>query len=278
MKINVNDISFEVNAESNSMFWDYLNQGKWEPHTFKIIDYYVEPKSIVLDIGCWIGPLSLYMAAKDAAFFSIDPDPTAFKNFERNVGCNLSLSKHITSSNIAITQTNDEFQLYARCGYGNSSSSLLNRARDNSDYVKIKGLTFQEYLKTQKLSIVDFIKMDIEGGEFQIVDSFSDGLKKLGFPTLLLSLHYGYLNEWLYKSKVGNQFLSKGMMKIESILKFYIFKNQMLKKLYEIVALAKQFRFVYNEHGEPISSLNLNSTHLLKNKIDLLLSNKPFIA
>ena len=64
-----------------------------------------------------------------------------------------------------------------------------------------------------------------------------------------------------------------------SIVKeFYIFENKMLKKLDEIVALAKQFRFVYNEHGEPISSLNLNSTYLLKNKIDLLLSNKPFIA
>jgi hypothetical protein len=68
------------------------------------------------------------------------------------------------------------------------------------------------------------------------------------------------------------------MMKLECIFEFYIFENKMLKKLDEIVALAKQFRFVYNEHGEPISSLNLNSTYLLKNKIDLLLSNKPFIA
>ena len=61
MKILINNIEFNVNGTVYMPFWNDLNSGEWEKETFEIIDYFVSNNSKTLDIGCWTGPVSLYM-------------------------------------------------------------------------------------------------------------------------------------------------------------------------------------------------------------------------
>ena len=62
MKITLKDKTFEVvESQYDQLWWD-INSGKWEPRTFEILNYFVGTGDIVLDLGAWIGPVSLYAA------------------------------------------------------------------------------------------------------------------------------------------------------------------------------------------------------------------------
>lgn len=167
MKLNINNIEFEVDDSTQPEFWDCLNQAKWEPDTFKIIDSFVFENSIVLDIGCWIGPLSLYMAGKGAEVFSIDPDPIAFKEFIVNLNLNPVLKQNIHPFNIAITQDSRSVKLFARSGYGNSSTSIIHRIRDAKRVAVCEGLSFNEFINRTSLNRVEFIKWTLRAANLK---------------------------------------------------------------------------------------------------------------
>jgi FkbM family methyltransferase len=270
----INKIAFKVDPSFNPSFWEYLNAGKWEAHTFNTIDSFVHNDSVAIDLGCWIGPLSLYIAGKGARVFSIDPDPVAYREFIRNIDLNPELKALIHPTNIAITENNDTYKLYARSGYGNSSSSILNRTRDAVDHTNIKGIRFEQFIEQSGLSKIDFIKIDIEGGEFKIMDSIIKVVKEFNHPTILLSIHYYHLNESIYQKKIGGKFISLSLMKLEKILGFHLFKNNLIRELDKIVNLAGLYPYIYDQHNYPLDKESLTSKYLLKNQIDLLFTSR----
>lgn len=273
MKIVINNITFEVDSQSNLDFWKYVNKGKWETETFTIIDKYVSESSNALDLGCWIGPITLYMAAKGAQVMSIDPDPVAFAQFEKNVAVNPSLSKNIEARNIAVDNVDGAIKIHARSGYGNSSTSLLKRVRDEVEDTTVKAFTLENILENRK---VDFIKIDIEGGEFRIIDSFFSCIHRNDYPTMLISMHYNHLNEYIYQNRVKSKFVSLVMMKIEKWTKKHFFSNELAKHIDKVIALAKAYKYVYDTNGKLLTVNELNSTYLLHHKIDLLFTNMHY--
>ena len=165
MKLKINDIAFEADASFKPHYWKDIDAGLWEKQSFELIDAIVKESDQVLDIGCWAGPLSLYMAAKGADVYAVDPDPAAFGALLKNLELNPSLSHRVHPYQLAISNENGKSKLYARTDYGNSSSSLLQRSRDGIDHEAADTLSFEAFIEKTKLKQIDFIKMDIEGGE-----------------------------------------------------------------------------------------------------------------
>jgi len=276
LKIKINDIKFEVASSFKPHLWDHINSGNWEKHTFEIIDHFVDDSSVVLDIGCWAGPLTFYMAGKGATVFAIDPDPVAYKALMENLTLNPNLRQNINPYNLAISSNENRVKLYARNGYGDSSTSLLNRIRDTVDCITSEGLSLSQFIKRTHLTKIDFIKMDVEGSEFEIIDSAIATIKQFNYPIMLLSLHYSQLNEFVYQKKVRLKNVSRVMMKLEEYFGLVVFKRTLFEKINKIISLAQKYKFVYDQNGDLISDSNLTPSYLLKNKLDLLLSNKKW--
>jgi len=277
LKIQLRDIKFNVDNSFKPIYWEHINSGNWEPHTFDAIDNCVNEGSNVIDIGCWAGPLSLYMAGKGANVYAIDPDPEAYKSLLINLKSNPDLNQVIKPYNIAISQNTETVKLYARNGYGDSSTSVLNRTRDNVKNATCEGYRLDQFLRTTALKQVDFLKVDIEGGEFRIIDQLLVVKKQYDCTNLLLSLHYDHLNEFIYHKRIRNKFLSLLLMKCERFTGIYVFKKELVSHLKNIRELCQQFKFVYAGDGELLGDNKLTPQYLLKNKLDLFMSESEWI-
>lgn len=89
MKVKTNDNTFEVDTTicENKTFLGIGTNGldKWEPGTFHILDLFKNDKGILIDIGAWIGPITLYSASLFNKIVSIEADPVAIEALTANI-------------------------------------------------------------------------------------------------------------------------------------------------------------------------------------------------
>jgi FkbM family methyltransferase len=184
--------SFFVNHSEE--FWDSFEDNTWEPETINILDNYLSPEDTFIDIGAWIGPITLYAGLKVKKCYSFEPDHAAFKELKENVNLNPSLAQKIDLQNQAITTDGKNVKIYSRYSYGDSGTSILKRVKSKNEFKEVSSTTFNKFISSNSIQ-VDFIKMDVEGAEFFILPSMMEVLKNQK-PKLLLSLHHGALTEF----------------------------------------------------------------------------------
>ena len=161
---------------------------KWESQTFKIIEKFLDKKYSCIDIGAWIGPTVLYECQLSRHCYAIEPDPIAFHELQNNVKLNKNLYSQITLCNFAISNSNGIIKFYNKTNeFGNSESSIVERNETNY-HVDIKSKTFDQFIQEQSITHCNFIKMDIEGGEFTVLPTMFNYLK-MHKPTLLIEFH-----------------------------------------------------------------------------------------
>lgn len=182
-QILINKVEFRVKYRP---FWRDVNSEKWEPQAFKIIDKFLDADHSVIDVGAWIGPITLYSAFKAKKCYSIEPDRVAFKELKKNLRLNKQLNKKIDLSQFCISDKNGELKFGSKSKFGDSMSSVLFGNFKKS--ITVIGTTLLKFIQDKKIDDCNFIKIDIEGGEVLVLPSIKDFLinKK---PTLYLSLH-----------------------------------------------------------------------------------------
>ena len=276
MEMRLRDVEFQVDTSLHPFFWESISTKPWETGTFDVIDQFVQPGDSVADIGCWMGPISLYLAGKGARVYAADPDPTAYKAFQSNLSLNPTLSTLITPHHLAIAPQRGTFTLYARTGYGNSSSSLLARTRDQVQDSTTLGLTLAEFMEQNAVARFSLIKLDIEGGEFALAEQLLALKQADRYGHLLLSMHYDHLNESIYQQQIFGRWLSKAFMKVERITGRYLFRRRLRQTLEPIVSLCRQFPYVYTMEGQRLSPEQLSAQQLLRSGADLFLADQPW--
>lgn len=194
-KITVNGISFQVEPGRNTAFWDNVNQGVWEPETFEIFDRCLSPETLMLDIGAWIGPTSLYGVQRAKECIAFEPDPVAFEALEKNVAANKKSkwAGALTVKNAGINKDGASFELGGRRDGGDSQSSALFPNRRTTWMVKAHRL--QDVLAEHAdQGQPVFLKIDIEGGEYELLPAISEILVDPGI-TAYISFHPKFLRQ-----------------------------------------------------------------------------------
>lgn len=171
-------------------FWRMVNQNKWENDTFGVLDRYLQPNSIYLDVGAWIGPTVLYTAQRCQTVYCIEPDYTAYRYLLWNL--DLNRIHNVQPFNVALTETTGMRQMAApKDRFGDSSTSLV-RQRPGNSTIQVFGMGWADWLKAIRPATFDLIKIDIEGGEFSLIPAMRDYLAAYK-PPLYLSLHPTFL-------------------------------------------------------------------------------------
>jgi FkbM family methyltransferase len=190
MPLTLRGRPLRVDAAGHADFWGEVSAGRWEPATFAIFERFLKPEHTYLDIGCWIGPTLLYGCQIAHRVYALEPDPLAFAELQRNIELNRPLTDNVQLANLCIATRSGEVAFGSRGAGGDSTSSLL-FARKKTHWT-VRALTFDDFLAQFEVRDVNFIKMDIEGGEYAIIPTMAPWLRRHR-PTLHLSLHPCYL-------------------------------------------------------------------------------------
>ncbi len=168
-------------APGHDWFWPTFADGSWEPTTFKIFDRFLDKEKTFVDIGAWIGPMTLYAAPNAKKVFSFEPDPVAYESLIQNIA--LSGDKNIVPYPVAVSDKWQGLKFGVKSRPGDSMSSTL-WANDRSPQVPSVSL---------EAVVLDlqpgFMKIDIEGGEKALFEGSSGIALDEVRPTIHLSLH-----------------------------------------------------------------------------------------
>lgn len=215
MQITTKDVSFKVNMslKPNAWYGSFADKGldTWEPSSYHMLDMFQNKEDgVFIDIGAWIGPLTLYAAHKYDKVIAIEADPFANISLKANVKSNDF--KNVQIIDRAISNTDDENVKFGGNGpLGNSESTLMVNDKNYEDITKkytdlthnthtetvnVKTITLDKIIKTTDLDVskISFIKIDIEGSEKLVLPHIKDFLISCNAP-LHLSLHPGFLEK-----------------------------------------------------------------------------------
>lgn len=175
--ITVGKRAYAVEIGAHRRFWDRLLRGEWEPETFAIFEKYIASRSLFVDIGAWIGPTALYGAQLAQRCIAFEPDPVAFAELRANVAANAGQewAERIEIHECAINKDGKSFTLGGSSEGADSTSSALFPDRESQWTVGEKRLG-DVLAANRKPGQPVFIKIDIEGGEYDLLPAIRDVL------------------------------------------------------------------------------------------------------
>jgi FkbM family methyltransferase len=153
-----------------------MENGQWEPETLDLLDRLLKPGDCFVDVGAWIGPTSLYAAARGAHVVAYECDPVALRLLHRNLELNSELAQLITVHEFALGESDGQVRLWSQA-LGNSESSVFAGherdgdvlACDDSAMVEVRDARSVFDAECYAASESTLIKIDVEGSEFQLL-------------------------------------------------------------------------------------------------------------
>ncbi len=133
-----------------------------------VLDH-VEPKDCVLDIGAHIGTYGIPIAKKaiHGQVYCIEAEEEVFKLLCKNVSIN-DMEDRITCHNFVAAGTSWRYRKGNGVDHSNSGANYYIRSEVKQDTI---GLNLATWIADLDLDHIDFIKMDIEGMEYQVLSS-----------------------------------------------------------------------------------------------------------
>jgi FkbM family methyltransferase len=151
---------------------------------YSIPECNIEKDDTVFDVGAHFGFFSYYAVQKGAKeVYAFEPNPSTFE----------ILKKHAKIWSDKIKPL--EFALYSSSGFLDlfiptplSISSTL-REKENCEKVKVKTITLDSFVKGYNVERVDFIKIDAEGSEREILKGAKETIKKFKPKMAIAAYH-----------------------------------------------------------------------------------------
>jgi FkbM family methyltransferase len=196
----VNDCKLRLRFSDGSARHMFFNE--YEREETERIAQLVRPDMTVLDIGANLGYFTLQMArlaGGGGKIHAFKPNPEMFTRLEENVRFNPELADgRIKIHRLALGEKEGEAEFFCPITGSEGVGGLKDIQRAPlREVIKVSVQTLDDFLAEQKITRVDFIKMDIEGGELGVLRGAPRVLKEFR-PTILFeayednTAHYNY--------------------------------------------------------------------------------------
>src|SRR5215216_3171654 len=169
-------------------------------HEDDIIEHNFTPKNgdIVIDVGAHIGPYTLKaskLVGLNGKVVAIEAAPDNFDILNRNI--QLNKLTNVIALNYAVYSKEDKIRLYLlkvdKSSYTKYNIVMIDRAQYNNEknFVEVKANTLDYLLQSNgiKHEQVNWIKIDVEGAEFDVLKGAKNILSKSGNISLLIEIH-----------------------------------------------------------------------------------------
>ena len=177
IKLNINDW-----IQQNIFFI-----GSYEDAELKVLSNHLKPDSVFIDIGANFGLYSLIASqhiSEKGSIISFEPFPENYKSLCTNLS--LNNLQRITAENTAVGSETGTLKLY----YNSKENNLgmVSYIKDqNSDFVIVNKICLDDYLNSKYLKTITFIKIDVEGFEYDVLQGMKQTLQQYS-PIILIEV------------------------------------------------------------------------------------------
>jgi FkbM family methyltransferase len=236
IKIGVPKYGYRVLCPINVNKDDFINMTIREE---EIIQHFQPRKGdIVVDVGAHIGRYTLIASKRvglNGRVIAIEANPDNFQMLNRNV--KLNQLTNVTSLNCAIYSQETKIKLYlAGEGMGQTiyNTIMTERANEGKEkFLEISANTLDHLLQLQEISEVNWIKIDVEGAELEVLRGATDIISHSKDITLLIEIHnLSGSNTTLYEPIT--QFLNKHNFKLDFEKTYDGGEKHLIARKYEI--------------------------------------------
>ena len=125
--------------------------------------------NICFDIGSNVGLFTKYLKLNNCnKVFCFEPNKMAFNSLQKN----LKDENELELFNLAVSYNNEPLRLYI-----DDNNSLISSAHDvKNNYYDVETITLKDIFERNKIQKVDFVKIDIEGMEFDLIENLEDSI------------------------------------------------------------------------------------------------------
>lgn len=182
---------YEITSDDEYLYHIGRN---FEVKILRLFDSLTTHGQYVLDVGANIGCTSIFLGEKAKQIFCFEPSPTTYKFLEKNIST--SGRKNITCINAGLGRRTEESEL-TFAATDRSGGFVSNQTKASQGHVveKISILNGDEFIQFQKMPQVDFIKIDVEGFEKDVIEGLSATIGKF-HPIVALELNHWCLNAY----------------------------------------------------------------------------------
>jgi FkbM family methyltransferase len=173
---------------------DFMEFGCYDPHSLKLISQVVGPGFACMDIGANVGTFSLPMAryvSPGGRIIAVEPGPSQLERLKFNIKLNPSLETLIEVHELAFSD--HEHVLFWKEESGNPGNAAFNP----SDGIRMEMTTLDLFATAHGLQRLDFIKIDVEGMELEVLTGAEQSLESLA-PMI-------YYESWIGKKTLWDE-------------------------------------------------------------------------
>lgn len=187
--VRVRGERFVVNPDMGFRRWRRMGREQYEPETLDLLDTHLSPDSVMWDIGAHVGQMALYASRKCRHVVCFEPDIVALPSLYWNITRNRARNVSVVSAAMAASTG------FIKMGAFSSDQGSLGRAvtsslpSPNAKTIIVPSIGPEIWGGGWwKADPPDLIKMDIEGGEFELLPAMAEWLSQYR-PKLYISLH-----------------------------------------------------------------------------------------
>ena len=172
-----------------------LAEGAYEPETVALLHEHVRPGNIVFDIGANEGVMSACAATlvgADGCVVAIEPQSRLLDLLEINLALNSRGLYHIVHG--AVSDRDDDRVTVSLHAEGNTGgSSIVRKYRWSGKSEQVATYTVEHIAKLFGIDHIDFVKIDVEGYEPEVVRALHPFFKDRRIGKALIDYHAAIL-------------------------------------------------------------------------------------
>ena len=193
---------------------DYMSgaemHGGFEPAERAFVSRFLRAGMTALDIGAHHGLYTLLASKRvgpNGRVFAFEPSPRERKALQRNV--KLNRYENVVIEELALGNEEGERSLYVVQGHETGCNSLKPPTVHAITWaVPVHVSSLDQWLATHNVGNVDFIKLDVEGGELAVLQGAQKLLESAPRPVILAEVQDIRTQPWGYRAGEVIRFLS----------------------------------------------------------------------
>ena len=141
----------------------------WLAEDYKIADFSIGDKDIIIDIGAHIGLFSLFASqyCKNGKIYCFEPIKENYDILTENI--DLNKNKNLIPFNYAVSKESNHKKIYL-----NSDDSAHSIFPSGENIIEVKSTTIKSIFDENQINYCNMLKLDCEGSEYEIIDSIPD--------------------------------------------------------------------------------------------------------